>query len=56
MNEAGPPTAVIVGGGIGGLASAHALLRGGWHVTVLERAPQLAAIGRRTGFRSGPRS
>src|SRR5687767_9278317 len=45
MNQAGPPTAVIVGGGIGGLASAYALLRSGWRVTVLERAPQFAAIG-----------
>jgi 2-polyprenyl-6-methoxyphenol hydroxylase-like FAD-dependent oxidoreductase len=45
MDQAGPPTAVIVGGGIGGLASANALLRGGWRVTVLERAPQFAAIG-----------
>lgn len=45
MSQVEPPTAVIVGGGIGGLASAHALLRGGWRVTVLERAPQFAAIG-----------
>ncbi|MFI6850137.1 FAD-dependent monooxygenase [Kitasatospora sp. NBC_00085] len=33
-------TAVVVGGGIGGLAAAVGLHRAGWHVTVLERAPE----------------
>lgn len=42
MNE---PYAVIVGGGIGGLSAAVALRRGGWHVTVLERAPELREVG-----------
>ncbi|KAA9162326.1 FAD-dependent oxidoreductase [Amycolatopsis acidicola] len=37
--------AVIVGGGIGGLAVAVALRRGSWQVTVLERHPSLSEIG-----------
>ncbi|MGE6738294.1 FAD-dependent monooxygenase, partial [Streptomyces sp. NPDC059900] len=37
--------ATIVGGGIGGLAAAIALHRRGWHVEVLERAPQFTEIG-----------
>ncbi|MFI6369157.1 NAD(P)-binding protein [Nocardia sp. NPDC050630] len=32
--------AVIVGGGIGGLAAAVAFLRQGWEVEVLERRPR----------------
>ena len=35
----------IVGGGIGGLTAAVALLRAGVEVTVLEQAPQLAPLG-----------
>jgi 2-polyprenyl-6-methoxyphenol hydroxylase-like FAD-dependent oxidoreductase len=35
----------VVGGGIGGLTAAAALLRVGWHVTVLERAAALADVG-----------
>ncbi|ATY09885.1 FAD-dependent oxidoreductase [Amycolatopsis sp. AA4] len=38
-------SAVVVGGGIGGLAAAIGLHRVGWEVTVLERAPELTAIG-----------
>ncbi|MFH5821576.1 FAD-dependent oxidoreductase [Georgenia sp. AZ-5] len=38
-------TAVVVGGGIGGLGAAIALRRAGWHVTVLERSPKPAEIG-----------
>ncbi|TDQ05473.1 FAD-dependent monooxygenase [Labedaea rhizosphaerae] len=38
-------TAVVVGGGIGGLAAAAGLTRNGWQVTVLERAPRFEAIG-----------
>ncbi|MGD0702848.1 MAG: NAD(P)/FAD-dependent oxidoreductase [Trebonia sp.] len=38
-------TAVVVGGGIGGLASALALAQAGWRVTVLERAPAFGEVG-----------
>ncbi len=38
-------TAVVVGGGIGGLAAAVALRRAGWEATVLERAPQFGEVG-----------
>jgi 2-polyprenyl-6-methoxyphenol hydroxylase-like FAD-dependent oxidoreductase len=37
--------AIVVGGGIGGLASAAALLRGGWDVEVLERAAEFTEAG-----------
>lgn len=37
--------AIVIGGGIGGLATAVALHRIGWHTTVLERAPVLGEIG-----------
>lgn len=37
--------AVVIGGGIGGLTAAVALHRGGWGVTVLERAPSLEPVG-----------
>ncbi|MFD7408629.1 FAD-dependent oxidoreductase [Streptomyces sp. NPDC059866] len=37
--------ATVVGGGIGGLATALALLRRGWRVEVLERAPHLGDVG-----------
>lgn len=36
---------VVVGGGIGGLTAAVALLRAGADVTVLEQAPELTAVG-----------
>ncbi|WP_425245102.1 FAD-dependent monooxygenase [Streptomyces sp. NEAU-NA10] len=38
-------TAVVVGGGIGGLAAALGLRLVGWEVTVLERAPAFAEVG-----------
>ncbi|WP_277050972.1 FAD-dependent oxidoreductase [Ruania albidiflava] len=38
-------TAVVVGAGIAGLAAAISLSRTGWHVTVLERSPELGEIG-----------
>lgn len=37
--------AVVVGAGIGGLAAALALLRRGWDVETLERAPALTEVG-----------
>ncbi len=37
--------AVVVGGGIGGLAAAAGLRQAGWEVTVLERARELADVG-----------
>lgn len=37
--------AIIVGGGIGGLAAAVALVRRGWQVEVLERASELTEVG-----------
>ncbi|MCK2215318.1 FAD-dependent monooxygenase [Actinomadura sp. ATCC 31491] len=38
-------SAIVAGAGIGGLAAAVGLLRGGWDVTVLERAPELGEVG-----------
>lgn len=38
-------TALVVGGGIGGVTAAIALARVGWQVSVLERAPELADVG-----------
>ena len=37
--------AVIVGGGIGGLAAAIGLRRAGWEVEVYERAPEIREVG-----------
>ncbi len=37
--------AVVVGGGIGGLAAAVGLRRVGWDVTVLEKAPEITGAG-----------
>ncbi len=34
--------ALVIGGSIGGLSTAHALLRAGCGVTVLERAPEVS--------------
>jgi 2-polyprenyl-6-methoxyphenol hydroxylase-like FAD-dependent oxidoreductase len=39
------PRAVVVGGGIAGLASALALTEAGWDVTVLERSEDLTEVG-----------
>ncbi|MCX5383717.1 FAD-dependent monooxygenase [Streptomyces sp. NBC_00083] len=41
----GRPRAVVVGGGIGGLTAALALLGRGWRVTVLERAAEPRPVG-----------
>lgn len=38
-------TAIVIGGGIGGLTAAVALHRQGWEVTVLERAASLEPVG-----------
>ncbi|WP_433058381.1 FAD-dependent oxidoreductase [Dactylosporangium sp. CS-033363] len=37
--------AIVVGGGIGGLATARGLGQRGWDVTVLERQPRIEAVG-----------
>ncbi|MCX5389348.1 FAD-dependent monooxygenase [Streptomyces sp. NBC_00094] len=42
--------AIVVGAGIGGLTAAVALHRNGWHVTVLERAADLAPVGAGIGL------
>ncbi|OZV83860.1 hypothetical protein CA850_04235 [Micromonospora echinospora] len=36
---------MVVGGGIGGLATAVGLLRAGWRVTILERAAEAGRVG-----------
>jgi 2-polyprenyl-6-methoxyphenol hydroxylase-like FAD-dependent oxidoreductase len=38
-------TAVVVGAGVGGLAAAGALVRTGWHVTLIERGDRLRGYG-----------
>src|SRR5690606_20276223 len=38
-------SALVAGGGLGGLATAAALAQRGWDVTVLERQPELRANG-----------
>src|SRR5262249_17440629 len=43
---------LIAGGGIGGLAAAHALARKGFAVRVLEQAPEFREIG--AGIQLGP--
>lgn len=40
-----PPDVVVVGGGIGGLATAFALTRSGLTVRVLEQAPEFGEVG-----------
>jgi salicylate hydroxylase len=45
-------TVLITGGGIGGLAAALALVRQGFHVTVLEQADSVGEIG--AGIQLGP--
>jgi 2-polyprenyl-6-methoxyphenol hydroxylase-like FAD-dependent oxidoreductase len=44
-SELGGRSAIVVGGGIGGLTAAVALRRVGWRVTVLERAAAFGEIG-----------
>ncbi|WP_411126944.1 FAD-dependent monooxygenase [Streptomyces sp. x-19] len=43
-------TAIVIGGGIGGLTAAVALDRRGWRVTVLERAAALEPVGAGIGL------
>src|SRR5574343_703264 len=43
---------IVVGGGIGGLAAALALVRQGFEVTLLEQAPEIGEIG--AGIQLGP--
>ncbi|MCC6778841.1 MAG: 3-hydroxybenzoate 6-monooxygenase [Hyphomicrobiales bacterium] len=43
---------IVVGGGIGGLATAHALARKGFAVRVLEQAPEFREVG--AGIQLGP--
>ena len=55
--SAGRPSAIVVGGGVGGLATAIGLRRIGWTVTVLEQAPELRAVGSGWSFaRNGERA
>jgi salicylate hydroxylase len=46
------PVVLVAGGGIGGLATALALVRQGFRVTVLEQAPEIGEIG--AGIQLGP--
>ncbi len=48
------PRIALIGGGIGGLTAAHALLRRGFEVSVYEAAPELKEIG--AGVALGPNS
>src|SRR5215468_9280288 len=52
MTEANGLPILIAGGGIGGLAAAHALARKGFPVRVLEHAPEFREIG--AGIQLGP--
>ena len=50
--ENGSLPVIVAGGGIGGLAAALALVRQGFHVKVLEQAPEIGEIG--AGIQLGP--
>jgi salicylate hydroxylase len=54
MTTAHDRTAIVVGGGIGGLTAARALAQRGWSVTVLERARSIAEVG--AGIQISPNS
>ncbi|MGH8876316.1 MAG: FAD-dependent monooxygenase [Stackebrandtia sp.] len=43
-------SAMVIGGGIGGLTAAYALQRIGWRVTVYEQAPGFAPVGAGVGI------
>lgn len=51
-SENGSLPVIVAGGGIGGLAAALALVRQGFHVKVLEQAPEIGEIG--AGIQLGP--
>lgn len=51
MTRSNSGKAAILGGGIGGLTAANALVRRGWHVDVFERSPALPATGTALGDR-----
>ncbi|MFE9651098.1 hypothetical protein ACFYO0_44870 [Streptomyces sp. NPDC006365] len=48
-----PRRAIVVGGGVGGLAAAVQLRAGGWDAEVHERAPALPRAGTSLGLRPG---
>lgn len=48
-----PERAIIVGGGVGGMALAVAFTRMGWPFVLLERAPRLAEVGSGLGILPG---
>ncbi|MGX1883099.1 FAD-dependent monooxygenase [Streptomyces sp. NPDC055287] len=50
MSPKAQPHAVVVGSGIGGLTAAVALHQRGWHITVLERAAAVEAVGAGIGL------
>jgi 2-polyprenyl-6-methoxyphenol hydroxylase-like FAD-dependent oxidoreductase len=43
-------TAIVIGGGIGGLSAARALQRGGWTVAVYDQAPAFRPVGAGIGI------
>ena len=43
-------SAIVVGGGIGGLSAARALVRTGWDVNVYEQAPEIRPVGAGVGI------
>jgi 2-polyprenyl-6-methoxyphenol hydroxylase-like FAD-dependent oxidoreductase len=51
-NPTTAPVVLVAGGGIGGLATALALVRQGFRVAVLEQAPEIGEIG--AGIQLGP--
>lgn len=50
LEQTGARRALVIGGGIGGLATGIALRRQGWAVTVFERTPELCEVGAGLGI------
>lgn len=48
--DMGGRSAIVVGGGIGGLAAAAALANDGWQVTLFEQAPEFGPVGAGVGL------